>query len=466
MYQSALLELPHVEDVIRGKYRLLRLIGEGGMGVVYEAVHLGLRQRVAIKLLHPSRRAERDMERFLREGRAASQLQSQHVTRVLDVDTLPNGIPFLVMELLEGCDLETELRIRGRLEISESVDYVLQACDALREAHARGIVHRDLKPSNLFLCDHGDERVLKVLDFGISKVVDEPNVTVTHTALGTPLYMSPEQIRNSKDVDHRSDVWSLGVILFELLAGRPPFEGAATAVSVAIAVDPPPWLSTLRPEVPPDLERTIARALEKDLSLRFCSVVELVEALRPLASDPAYPGHVRISSLPRAMAALPLRSRRPTATTLSAKPRANTAWTTRVGERRPRLALYTAAAGGVVFMGAVVALALNTAARSGSTSRHLEDGRASVSASASAMSVLPSASARTDGPASEPSSHATPAPILSVKRKPAAPPRAFRPVAPAVGSVAPAAASARPEADAQLAHPVDVPRNRWIPPHI
>lgn len=296
------LRLPEPGERILGKYELLRLVGEGGMGAVFEAEHLKIHQRVAIKILLPARSTGRDTTRFSREARAASQLQTNHVARVLDVDSLPNGLPFMVMEFLDGCDLEEELRIRGRLGISEAVDYVIQVCEAVAEAHARGIVHRDLKPSNLFLCSEDAHRLVKVLDFGISKMQDEANVTLTCTALGTPLYMSPEQIRSAKDVDHRSDIWSLGVILFELIAGRPPFEGGATAVSVAIAVDPPPWLRSLRPEVSPELEQVVMTALEKLPSRRFRTVAALAEALQPFASDPTNPGRVRIDALPREVA--------------------------------------------------------------------------------------------------------------------------------------------------------------------
>lgn len=294
--------LPEPGYGIGGKYRLNRLVGEGGMGVVYEALHLALGQRVAIKLLRPERTSERDAARFMREARAASRLSSRHVARVLDVDALPSGLPYMVMEFLDGRDLEQELLDRGWLGVSEAVDYVIQACDALAEAHALGIVHRDLKPSNLYLCSRGEIRVVKVLDFGISKIADEANVTATCTTLGTPLYMSPEQIRSSKDVDHRSDIWSLGVILFELLTGRPPFEGQATAVSVSIAVDPPPWPRTIRTDIPPPLEQIILQALEKDPARRHQTVADLALALSPFASNPDMPGQVRVSELPRQIA--------------------------------------------------------------------------------------------------------------------------------------------------------------------
>ncbi len=309
------------------------------MGVVFEAQHLRLQQRVAIKVLQPARSDKSDAARFLREARAASQLGNHHVAKVLDVDELDSGLPFMVMEYLDGCDLEQELANRGRLLVSEAVDYVIQACAAVAEAHYKGIVHRDLKPGNLFLCDLGDERILKVLDFGISKMADDASVTLTATSLGTPLYMSPEQIRDAKEVDQRSDIWSLGVILFELLAGQPPFDcsGGATAVSVAIAVDPPPWLRTLRTDVPPELEQVVMKMLEKNREHRYQQIADVAEALRPFASDPSLPGHVRISQLPRVTWSRPSVRLRRTASTASGS-RIDSAWTT--DSRTPKRARF------------------------------------------------------------------------------------------------------------------------------
>ncbi len=355
--------LPHPGMVISGKYRLVRLLGEGGMGVVFEAEHQRLKQRVAIKVLQPARSGKRDAARFLREARAASQLVSHHVAKVLDVDELQSGLPYMVMEYLDGCDLENELANRGRLLIPEAVDYVIQACAAVAEAHERGIVHRDLKPSNLFLCDHGVERIVKVLDFGISKMADEASVTVTATSLGTPLYMSPEQIRDAKEVDQRSDIWSLGVILFELLTGTPPFEGAggATAVSVAIAMDPPPWLRTLRTDVPPELEQVVMRMLEKDRGERFQAIADVAEALQPFASDPNLPGRVRISQLPRTLSARPSARIKRTASTVSGS-RIDSAWTTDSrSPKRSRFAYYAIGTAAFVLGGGLTAAILGPA---------------------------------------------------------------------------------------------------------
>ncbi|MEQ9319647.1 MAG: serine/threonine-protein kinase, partial [Polyangiaceae bacterium] len=253
----------HVGDVLAGKYEVVGHIGEGGMGYVFEGVHRGLNQRVAIKVLQ--RRKGHDDEliaRFEREARAAAKLQSEHTARVMDVDTLADGTPFMVMELLEGHDLEAELCRFGKLPVVEAVDIVLQACSAMAEAHQRGIVHRDLKPPNLFLCERGGVVTVKLLDFGISKMVTEEDKSVTQTSssLGTPLYMSPEQIRSAKHVDARTDIWSLGVILYELIAGTTPFEAdSPTAVIAAITADTPRPLAQTGPDVPVPLSEVVMK---------------------------------------------------------------------------------------------------------------------------------------------------------------------------------------------------------------
>jgi serine/threonine-protein kinase len=256
------------------------------MGLVFEAEHLRLRQRVAIKFLRADVLCMADaVERFEREARASCRIRGPHVAHVLDVDTDEQGRPYMVMELLRGRDLEAELRARGALPIHEAVDWVLQACAAVGEAHAAGIVHRDLKPSNLFLAEESGTRVLKVLDFGISKVArDEPAVTSAAVTVGTPLYMSPEQVRSSRDVDGRTDIWSLGVILYELVAGAPPFLGTTTAAIAAIVADATPSLRRVRPDVPEDLELAVATALAKSPDDRFPSAEALGAALTPFAS--------------------------------------------------------------------------------------------------------------------------------------------------------------------------------------
>jgi serine/threonine-protein kinase len=257
------------------------------MGIVYEALHKRLGQRVAVKMLLPDLvESEEAVARFEREARAAAHLRSPHAARVFDVDILPDGTPYFVMEYLNGRNLSDELAERGRFPIEEAVDYVLQACDAMAEAHRLGIVHRDLKPSNLFLADDGHQFIVKVLDFGISKFADglAPLVTTTRTGLGTVVYMSPEQVRSAKSVDARSDVWALGVVLYELLAGSSPFDrDTSTAVVAAIIADKPQSLRSHREDVPVLLEAVVMQALEKNRERRFVDAAALAGALTPFA---------------------------------------------------------------------------------------------------------------------------------------------------------------------------------------
>mgnify|MGYP001062724726 FL=1 len=215
-------------DLLAGKYRIERVLGRGGMGVVVSAVHEALDERVALKFLLPEALANQEaVQRFLREARAAVKIRSEHVARVTDVGTLESGAPYMVMEYLDGVDLARYLESRGPLPVPEAVEYMLQACEALAEAHALGIVHRDLKPANLFRIERVDGTPsIKLLDFGISKVIaHQVALTQTSSMLGSPLYMAPEQMTSSKHVDARADVWALGIILFELVTGEPPFQG-------------------------------------------------------------------------------------------------------------------------------------------------------------------------------------------------------------------------------------------------
>jgi eukaryotic-like serine/threonine-protein kinase len=283
-------------DVIVGKYRVERILGQGGMGIVVAAVHIHLDERVAIKLLRPEGSAKGEAaERFMREARAAVKIKSQHVAKVLDVGVMGDGRPYMVMEYLEGRDLGEELDRNGPMPEAVAVDYVLQACDALAEAHKRGIVHRDLKPSNLFLSKNQKPPIVKLLDFGVSKFKDNsllanisPSLTAEAALLGTPYYMSPEQIRSAKDVDERADVWALGVILYELISGRLPFDGeSATGVLAAICGDKPKPLYEVCTTVSADVSEIVGACLAKNLAERMPNVRELVRALAAVAPDKA-----------------------------------------------------------------------------------------------------------------------------------------------------------------------------------
>jgi serine/threonine-protein kinase len=283
--QYATMPTPGV--VLGGKYRIERVLGSGGISVVAAAYHLQLRRLVAIKYLLAEALEYPDIvERFTREARAAARIRGEHVARVIDVGVFEGGLPYIVLEYLDGVDLEEHLRQTGPLSIARTVRHVLQACEALAEAHAAKIVHRDLKPANLFLAKGPDRRsAIKVLDFGVSKIVDEPMTDQTRM-LGTVMYMSPEQLRAASEVDVRTDIWSLGVILYELLAGEPPFNGQ-TIVSVARQVEQnqPRSLTELRPDVPRALEEVIMKCLRTAPSERHATVLELAVALAPFVQS-------------------------------------------------------------------------------------------------------------------------------------------------------------------------------------
>ena len=278
-------------EILADKYQVERVLGRGGMGVVVAARHIHLGTRVALKFLLSSVIGSQDLvTRFLREAQTASLIASEHVTRVLDVGTLADGSPFIVMEYLEGRDLASILREQGRLPIADAVDYTLQACEALAVAHAAGIVHRDLKPANMFLTEAADGSPhIKILDFGISKkqgLEGEFALTRTDAAImGSPAYISPEQIRSQKKVDGRADIWSLGASLYELLSGQIPFMADSLGgLIAAILSDPPTPLRGARPEVPPGLEAAVHRCLEKSVAARPANVAILAQELRPFGS--------------------------------------------------------------------------------------------------------------------------------------------------------------------------------------
>lgn len=277
-------QLPHPGDSFAGKYTIGRVLGQGGVGVVFEAFHQRLNQRVAIKVLRDeARRSAEWLTRFEREGRAAVKLRGPNVARVHDVDSLPDGTPYMVMEFLDGWNLAEEMGARGPLPTAEAVGYLLEACSAMAEAHALGIVHRDLTPANIFLARANGRRTVKVVDFGISKITGErTNVTTTDAAFGTPQYVSPEQIRSTAMVDSRTDIWALTAILFEALTGTTPFEGKnASAVVAAVLIDKPKPITNLRPDLPKGLVAAIMKGLTKNPAERFQTVEELAAAIAP-----------------------------------------------------------------------------------------------------------------------------------------------------------------------------------------
>jgi serine/threonine protein kinase len=283
---------PKKGDILLGKYRIEEILGQGGMGIVVAAQHLELGDRVAIKLLLDDMSdMPENQERFLHEARAARRIKSEHVTRVTDVGRLETGELYIVMEYLEGMNLGEVRRKCGPLEVEVAVDYVLQALEALAEAHLHRIIHRDLKPANLFLTTHADGTPLvKVLDFGISKVLSAPaqngEVLITRSGMlmGSPNYMAPEQIASSRSVDARVDIWAIGVVLYSLITGKLPFGGSSPVHTFALILESaPPPPSEVRPDVPPELDAVILRCLEKSPDARFLSVAALAAALGPFA---------------------------------------------------------------------------------------------------------------------------------------------------------------------------------------
>ena len=305
-----------VGSVLGGKYRIEREIGRGGMGVVYQAAHLLLAQPVALKMMLPdSARSADAVGRFLNEARAVARLENEHVARVMDVGTLADGTPYLVMELLEGADLGTFAREGATLPVERVVDYLLEAMEAVAEAHAAGIIHRDLKPSNLFLAQRKGGNAIKVLDFGISKTTTaEPRtdaiVTATNAVLGSPAYMSPEQLRNARTIDARADLWSLGVIGYQLLSGTLPFNGSnIVELFAAIQEREPQSIRELQPEVPPALDAALLRCLRRDPAARFASVHDLARALVPFGSMAARASLARIAQFAKVPSSVPPQAR-------------------------------------------------------------------------------------------------------------------------------------------------------------
>jgi serine/threonine-protein kinase len=288
-----------VGQVFQGKYRVDAILGHGGMGVVAECTHLALNERVAVKMLRQDVLGDADaVSRFIREAQAAVKLKSEYVARVSDVGTFENGVPYMVMEFLDGQDLGDLLKERGVLPVPWSVELMLQTAEALAEAHSLGIVHRDVKPTNLFVTWRPDgSALIKVLDFGISKspMGTDMQLTQTQSLLGTPAYMSPEQMRSARLVDSRSDIWSLGTVFYEVLEGRRPFEAESfSEMCVKVAVDPPaPMVNT-----PPGLQQAILRCLAKSPEQRYSNMAEFARDLIPFAQD-EHQAHMLVERMQR-----------------------------------------------------------------------------------------------------------------------------------------------------------------------
>jgi serine/threonine-protein kinase len=397
--------------VIAGKYRIDALVGIGGMGAVLAAHHVELDERVAIKVLSPQLLTNQEaLSRFGLEARAAVKMKSECAARTFDVGTLENGTPYIVMELLEGVDLGQWLLRDGPLPTELAVDFVMQACVALAEAHSLGIVHRDVKPSNLFCTRRGEGWMfIKVLDFGISKATCAApppggSITAPDALVGSPLHMSPEQMRGTSAIDGRTDIWGLGATLYELLAGVPAFWGD-TFVDIAIQVTMrrPPPLRHWRPDVPELLEQVILKCLEKDVAARYPTVVALTSALAPFGSPHAAFWADKCAAFLGAQTRT--RSSSPAARMASIAPVS----VTKTGIRLKRIHLGLSAA--VVALGAVTLPRLRPRAPSGA---QLD----TVVASASALPITPEA-VSTPLPAHMP-------PTIDVEQLPPAP----RPPAP------------------------------------
>ncbi len=300
-----------VGDVLAGKYRVDKVLGIGGMGMVVAATHLELDQRVALKFMLPdAMRSGQAMDRFLREAKAAVRLRSEHICRVLDVGKLDNGAPYIVMEFMDGEDFAQLIKRRGALALPDAVDHVMQALEGLAEAHANGIVHRDLKPGNLFVTiDNDGTPLVKVLDFGISKSTLGAAAMATKTGdiMGSPAYMAPEQMKSSKNVDARADLWAIGVILYQASTGTLPFDAdTLPALCMSVMTSEPPSPSAVRAGLSPAFATVVMRCLAKQPEARFADVAELAAALAPFGGDLAAESAKRAAKVLRRKRAAPV----------------------------------------------------------------------------------------------------------------------------------------------------------------
>ncbi len=292
--------LANVGDVLGGKYKVERILGIGGMGMVVLATHIDLDQLVAIKFMLPQAMENPEAaSRFMREARAVARLTNDHVCRVSDFGKFDSGTPYMVMEYLEGQDLGTLIKRKGAQPVTVAVDYIMQGCEGMAEAHGHGIVHRDLKPDNLFLANRDDgNQIVKILDFGISKAGVTGIATKTGDIMGSPAYMAPEQMQSTKDVDQRADIWSLGVLLYQLISGRMPFVAdTLPALCLAVINDAPPSLESVRKDLPHGLAQVVMKCLAKSKDQRYRNVHELAQALAPYGKPESTGAVTRIRSM-------------------------------------------------------------------------------------------------------------------------------------------------------------------------
>ncbi|HTN91349.1 MAG TPA: protein kinase [Sorangium sp.] len=464
------------DSVVGGKYRLERPLSRGGMGSVWVARHVNLGSLVAVKFMAPTYAASSTfLARFEREARIAASLQSPHVVYVQDYG-IDDDTPYLVMELLQGEDLGTRLERVGRLSLADAALLLMQAGKAIRRAHDAGLVHRDLKPANLFLVrvEEEQDEIVKVLDFGIVKETGahlKDEVTRTGELLGSPHYMSPEQVRGEKDIDQRSDLWSLGVILFCAVTGELPFQGDQLGAVIAnILVAPLPSASQLAPELPPGTDAFFARALARDRAQRFQSIGEMLGELRRLAgmASPSIPdlqlsSGNPTSSRPKFSGTIPLHAvevSAPAAAPRSARPGTLTGAGSTAQEavpQRPSRALLALAVAATVLLAAGITATVSR----GSAPDEDRQRRAEVAP------AEPHAPERTaGGPPAAPQALAEPPPSVTPGGpSPPAPPPSVPPGAPtaaSVGSAAkgPADRKARPSPPATTTRPPAILRPR------
>jgi serine/threonine protein kinase len=447
--------LPPIAGLVAGKYQILGLIGRGGMGSVWEGRHSSLGTRVAIKFIDPEYvESQEACARFVTEARAAATIQSKHAIQIFDHGVTDDGRPYMVMELLVGEPLDKRIERLGTLSLQETARIIGHVCRALQRAHDAGIIHRDLKPENIFLVrtPDDDDEIAKVLDFGIAKIKAPPgeeglsSSTKTGAVLGTPYYMSPEQARGLRNIDHRSDLWSLGIIAHKCVTGVLPFEGESVGdLLVKICTSPVPTPSVTVPGLPPSFDAWFFRALEREPSRRFARASELSDALAFAAGLSARtPGSSQDAALGTSTrAALGAIGTSTSGTALPAAGVTSAPFTT---------ASVTAAkpSRGVLFAVAIVALivgSIGVATVVKLTSAPRADVPAGASGATTAMAAMaaPSATAMT-GPATSAPASARPASSAPATSGPAAstptPERSALPVLPGPGKAPPAAGSA------------------------